>query len=268
MPSNNVNSNNFLLGVNPQKKNISPSESLIDHLRRLEKESNNIVNENRNKNKPITNKSFNVVVNELIDKLEKDIYTLNNQIKEFNQEKKQIIDLNTKEIDRLKDIIRNLYMLVITVSKSIELGKSERVDLLQTLRKTFEDNKGLLKNIDEIMTKNYKKSNILNTESAHKENLKILNIVANSSPQNVSKLNTFYNGLKNEGVNKESEKVINNQPRNQESERVINNQPRNQESERVEEVHNNSKYKKIAEKINATKINSENAKKNLNKYFL
>ena len=265
--SNNYNSNNFILGVNPKKNmnsntentkvNMSPSESLIDHLKRLEKEStekinkNNLINNNlstnKNKGSLLTTKSLNRVVGELIDKLEKDVYTLNNQIKDFNVEKKEIIDLNTKEINRLKEIIRKMYLLVITINKSIELNHNNRTTLLEKLRKTIESNKGFLKNVDEIMVEEVKNMDYMNLKTEKKNNLKILNIIdhtkdiqimpivqpekknilinPNNSNNSISSLNIFYNNLKKESnINNGKKQLIQqNQSRRNNNKNTLNN---------------------------------------------
>ena len=203
--SNNYNSNNFILGVDPKKKNqssnMTPSESLIDHLKRIEKESNDTI---KNNNADIlTKKSLNSVVNELINKLETDVITLNEQIKNYNSEKKAIIELDNKEMERLKDIIVKMYLLVITINKSIELKHNNRTSLLEKLRKTIQSNKGFLSNIDEIMSNKLKKSNNLykNKKDFKMSNMiepvkKIPENIKNTPPNNVSSLNTFYTNLK------------------------------------------------------------------------
>jgi hypothetical protein len=202
---NNYNSNNFILGINPTKninlkneKNMSPSESLINHLKRLEIEGTNIINNNNNNNsisnkKSLFKKNLNSIVNELIYKLEKNVYTLNNQIKNFNLEKKEIINLNTKEINRLRDIIKKMYLLIITINKSIELKYNNRTTLLEKLRKTIESNKGFLKNIDEIMLNNIKNDDYMNLKK-EKNNLKILNIIDNKyiQPKSVEQIDNKY----------------------------------------------------------------------------
>ena len=78
--SNNKNSNNFILGVNPNNNYIKPSNTLINHIKNLENISRNNIKNNREK--------MSNVVNDLIKKLEKEVVTLNNQIKNFNVEKK------------------------------------------------------------------------------------------------------------------------------------------------------------------------------------
>ena len=294
---NNHNSNNFILGVDPKKNNtMTPSESLIDHLKRIEKESNNTIKNNEN---VLTKKSLNNVVNELITKLEKDVYTLNNQIKNYNAEKKAIIELNDKEIDRLKDIIVKMYLLVITINKSIELKHNNRTVLLEKLRKTLQSNKGLLSNIDEIMSEKYKKtndtyanrkdkiSNIINhveqipekknTSNVNKSNVNKSNVnngnvnqsnvnqsnvnqsrinQSNVNQSNISSSNTFYTNLKNNSKN--NEKGRNN--------RQYNNQTKNngQGINNKQQVNNEEHNEEHNDEHNAEHNDEESSNKSVN----
>ena len=101
--TDNLNSNNFILGVKSEKKNnniINPSNTLINHLKNLENTTKEVIKTNNSNNKNKVNKygnisknipieSFSTVVNDLINKLEEKVYRLNSQIKNFNQEKKK-----------------------------------------------------------------------------------------------------------------------------------------------------------------------------------
>jgi len=296
---NNHNSNNFILGVDPKKNNImTPSESLIDHLRRIEKESNNTIKNNEN---VLTKKSLNNVVNELITKLEKDVYTLNNQIKNYNAEKKAIIELNDKEIDRLKDIIVKMYLLVITINKSIELKHNNRTVLLEKLRKTLQSNKGLLSNIDEIMSDKYKKmndtyanrkdkiSNIINhveqipekkntsnvnQSSANQSSVNQSNVNQSSVNQssvnqsnvnqsstnqsNISSSNTFYTNLKNNEKNNEKRR---NNRQGLNNKQQVNNEEHNEEHN---DEHNDEHNEEHDEEHNDEHNEEESSNKSVN----
>ena len=284
--SNNYNSNNFILGVDPKKKNqssnMTPSESLIDHLKRIEKESNDTI---KNNNADIlTKKSLNSVVNELINKLETDVITLNEQIKNYNSEKKAIIELDNKEMERLKDIIVKMYLLVITINKSIELKHNNRTSLLEKLRKTIQSNKGFLSNIDEIMSNKLKKSNNLykNKKDFKMSNMiepvkKIPENIKNTPPNNVSSLNTFYTNLKkttqnnsgniqqrtNEHVNKHdvnNNTVNNNHINNQKKiNNTVNNNHINNQKKINNTVNNNNvnNQKKINNPVNNNHVNNQ-----------
>jgi hypothetical protein len=296
---NNYNSNNFILGVNPKKNmnlnneniriNMSPSESLVDHLKRLEKESTNKINKinknnfitNKNKGSLLTTKSLNSVVEELIDKLEKDVYTLNNQIKDFNLEKKEIIDLNNKEINRLKEIIRKMYLLVITINKSIELKQNNRTTLLEKLRRTIESNKGFLKNVDEIMLDEVKNMDYMNFKTEKKNNLKILNIIDHTKeipvlqtvpieqketliiPSNsVSTLNNFYNNLKKENniINGKKQLIkknnLNTSSRSRNNENNLNTSSRSRNNEN--NLNTSSRSRNNENNLNTSSRNSNN----------
>ena len=201
---NNFNSNNFIMGVDPEKnKNEKPSNVLINHIKNIEKNAKENVK---------NYKSFNLLKNELIDKLESDVYMLNNKIKNFNLEKKSIIELDNKEIERLKEIIRHLYTFILTINKSIELKQGNRVGLLEEIRKGLNSNSGLKKNIDEIMLGQQKLNKNLVVSKKNNSNLSILNIIEAKSNKNnntgnesvtqnvnesVTKLNNFYKNLKN-----------------------------------------------------------------------
>ena len=156
MSSNNLNSNNFLLGVTKNNKNNNnPSDSLINHLKKLEKEE--LINNNRILNNKKNYPSIGIVVNELIEKLENDVYVLNNKIKSFNIEKKTIMDLDKKEINNLKSIIKKLYILILTINKTIKnknLSVNNKKSLIEKVRKNIQSSKGFLKIVDEIMQEN------------------------------------------------------------------------------------------------------------------
>ena len=229
-----TDSNSFLLGINTQNKNVKPSDTLINHLRQLEEANNQIVENNKpiQNNKPKQNnnseqnnksgkkiividntqskESITKVINDLITKLEYDVYTLNNQIKNFNVEKKAIIDLNSKEIGQLKEIIKTIYMLIVTMSKSIELGKDNRIEALEKLRKTIQQNTGFKKIIDEVM-KNNKRSGSVNSQNS----IKILNILNNNRAKSVNSLNNIYSNVKNKiEISTEQKKINNNNAKN------------------------------------------------------
>jgi len=262
---NNFNSNNFIMGVDPEQKNKNrnqkPSNELINHIKNIEKNAKENVK---------NYKSFNVLKNELIDKLESDVYMLNNKIKNFNLEKKSILELDNKEIERLKEIIRQLYTFILTINKSIELKQGNRVGLLEEIRKGLNSNSGLKKNIDEIMLGYPKLNTNLVVSKKNNSNLSILNIIEgkknnNNKKQNesvvqninesVNTLNNFYKNLKN-NINKKifkenissnnttvSEQVQQNNTNMQNMETVVSNNARNmQNMETV--VSNNNRNKR------------------------
>lgn len=128
--SNNINSNNFILGVSNSNRKVSkPSNSLINHLKNLENDIHNSSNKNNYsheieqnpttqnhnqynipKNKPQI-KGFKMVVDNIINKLEKEVIDLNNKIKNFNSEKETIMTMSKIEINKLKSIIKKCIYL-------------------------------------------------------------------------------------------------------------------------------------------------------------
>jgi len=197
------------------------SELLINHLKKLEKENSvRIISNN------LTKKTFPKVVNSLIDKLEHDFTKLNDEINIFNKEKKKIIDFDKKEMDKLKEIIQALYILVVTFDKSVELKKNNRINLLEQLRKTLEKSPGLLVAVDginNIMEKQQNQSQLNQSQSNQTNQTTIsvlnnINKVENKKNENVKSLNEFYNNLKKE-TNKqaninEGRKYLNNKNKN------------------------------------------------------
>jgi hypothetical protein len=266
--NNKKDPNNFLLGVNVTQNNKNkPSNVLLKHLKNLEKSNGEFIKKNNS-----SNMKFSDQVNGLINKIEDRVSTLNEQIELFNKEKKQIIDLDTKEIDKLKEIIRTLYILVITIDKSIELKKNNSINLLEKLRRALTDSPGLLDCIDDIMMK---KKNIVKTNTNSSKKINILNnfnklstkSFDNDKPEekknnNTKKLNSFYNNIKNEiNINKGQQYVTPN----------VNNeavkQP-NVNNEVVKPTIVNTSNMPISDKINIASSNPNNAKKKLNNYFL
>ena len=297
MANINKNSNNFFMGVNSTKE--TPSNSLINHLKKLETSTNKQIKINNLTN--LSKVSLEVVVDELIDNLEHDVYTLNNKIENFNKQQKKTVDLDTKEINKLKEIIRTLYILVITIGKTVKLNQNKRSDLLQQLRQTIQSSPGLLGNIDDIMKG---QQDMRNDQLEHINILSNIGDVSkgitNNSYLKVQELNSFYNKLKSEVEINNGEKELernnnqrkinqfqtnNNQQKIKENEvqyqqnnnqrkikeNEVQYQPNNnqhQEERQLTNQHDTKIYKKISNKINNTKISEKNAKKELNNFFL
>lgn len=265
--NNKKDRNNFLLGVKETQN--KPSNVLLKHLKNLEKSNSEFIKKNNS-----SNIKFSEQVTGLINKIEDRVSTLNEQIELFNKEKKQIIELDTKEIDKLKEIIRTLYILVITIDKSIELKKNNSINLLEKLRMTLTNSPGLLDCIDNIMMK---KKNIVKTNTNSSKKINILNNFSKLSTESVDKeqnkseekknnntkrLNSFYNQVKNEiNINKGQQYVTPNvETPNVETPNVgISNT-----SNRVV----NESNIRIPAKINRASTNQKNANKKLNNYFL
>ena len=130
------------------------SVSLINHIKNIENEvkNNDVINNIKMKN----------VVSKIIIKLEGNINSLTNKINKFNNEKKELQNISQKEQENLKNIIRKMYILIITIYKSLILNKEEKTKLLEKLRNTVESNTQFLNNIDEIVKGNNKKVNMYN----------------------------------------------------------------------------------------------------------
>ena len=148
-----------------------------------------------------------------IDKLENDVCDLNNQIKNFNKEKKSINELHKKEVNELKDIIRKLYIVTRTIQKSIDLKKTNkrRVNLLEKMRKNIQNNTGFKKTVDEIMSKNNTDIEI----DFEEDNTKLSNIIKNINngiinPKNITNNLSYDVNINNlRGINKNNTESIN-----------------------------------------------------------
>lgn len=285
--NNKKDRNNFLLGVKETQN--KPSNVLLKHLKNLEKTNGEFIKKNNS-----SNIKFSEQVTGLINKIEDRVSTLNEQIELFNKEKKQIIDLDTKEIDKLKEIIRTLYILVITIDKSIELKKNNSINLLEKLRMTLTNSPGLLDCIDDIMMK--KKNSIkLNTNSSKKINIlnnfsklsiesddKEQNKLEEKKNNNTKKLNSFYNQVQNEiNINKGQQYVTPNVGTPNVGKPNVgtpNVETPNAGTPNVgtpnvgtpntsNRVVNESNIR-IPAKINRSSTNQKNANKKLNNYFL
>jgi len=206
--SNNTNSNNFILGVSNSNRKVSkPSNSLINHLKNLENNLSNGNNysqeieqnstsqrqnqsQNQNsynipKNKPQI-KGFKMVVDNIINKLEKEVVDLNNKIKNFNSEKETIMTMSKIEINNLKSIIKKMYTLVQNIVQYIDLKKNNsvtkntKIKMLENIRKSVQSNKGFLQTIDEIMSENGKIEVFEKNKNILTPNITMSNIINSS----------------------------------------------------------------------------------------
>lgn len=278
--SKNYNSNDFFMGVDNNYINPKPSNSLITHINNIKNEQQMINSQNTNNKNTNNKKSINVVVNEIVQKLENKVYLLNNKIKNFNKEKKNIIELENKEKENLKDIIRKLYMLIVTINKSIDLKKEDKIMMLEKLRNEISSNEGLKRNIDEIMS-NKPSNEVVTTKS----NLKVLNIVQNvnnnilqsveepektqkinqnqnkNKEQSVFDLNLFYTNLKNNN----SRKGVNNQTKVNNQNKVNNQTTVNSETKNNSSIFNfsNTFTPNKSNNRNSTKSNNQNISQNI-----
>jgi len=262
----NVNSNNFLLGVSPKYEGSTGQSyysqpSLINHINQIR---NTIINENQNNNpkKKINNlnipNSMRNIVNKLITKLEDDVMTLQNQVSNYNKNKEEIQKISGKEINKLKNIIKKMSILILTIYKSFDLGQKNRVELLEKLRKTIETNPIFLNDVDKILHAN-NGSNENNTNQENNVSIyNIMNKKVTIPPANKS-------GNNKTGDNKLSPAFLNLLQENLSINEKNGNNNFYENLEKKKE--RNSRYKMIVSKINSTKINEQKARNNLNRYF-
>ena len=240
MNSNKQNSNNFLLGVSSNKNN-SLEKVNNESSNSSEKMNNNKVGDNysntiSNEYSPLETKK---IVFGIIDKLESDIVELNNKIYSLNKEKIDLKNLSNKEVVKLKVVINKLYMILLSLNKasnkSSNLSENDRIELLNKLKNTIEENNSFLQITNKIVRndRSFNNNTSLVNESLNKNNnVSLSNIIANKNSEykevveNNSRMtdNSF---LKREEIkNNMTEKVSNNgttQSMNNMTERVSNN---------------------------------------------
>ncbi len=317
-----IENNNFLLGVikKNKKKQSNKSNSNINNVfiqelvkiqNTIRQESNNTVippmstNNQSNKlsmimtkNEDINNKkTFKNILLGIIRKLEEDVETVSRQIKRYNEEKKSILEMDKKEILKLKSLTKKLYQTIMKIYMSLDVNKDVRIELLEKLKKNIESNKILLKNINEIdnikPVENIIEMNKFNKNNNQNKNNKNKNknknqeeeiqeeVVENQEPSNVTIFNIINENKKsknNQNKNKIVEEVIN------ESTNVSNNLSESEpesESESVSETEletvslnqqikekkiNTSK--KVSKKLNELNMNNSSATTLLNNFLV
>jgi hypothetical protein len=244
MNSNKHNSNNFLLGVSSNKNN---SLEKVNNNKVSNNYSNTMVNNKSNAYSPLETKK---IVFGIIDKLESDIVELNNKINYLNKEKSNLKNISNKEIEELKQVIKKLYMVLSSLYKSSNLSKNDRIELLNKLKTTIEENESFLQITNKIIRNDRSFNNKLNktfnntalvVESLNNNNnVSLSNIIASKNSESKEEIennsrmtdNTFLkregiaNNSSNSGfVNNMSIKLPNNETRsmNNMTERVSNN---------------------------------------------
>lgn len=315
-----IENNNFLLGVikKNKKKQSNKSNSNINNVfiqelvkiqNTIRQESNNTVippmstNNQSNKlsmimtkNEDINNKkTFKNILLGIIRKLEEDVETVSRQIKRYNEEKKSILEMDKKEILKLKSLTKKLYQTIMKIYMSLDVNKDVRIELLEKLKKNIESNKILLKNINEIdnikPVENIIEMNKFNKNNNQNKNNKNKNknknqeeeiqeeVVENQEPSNVTIFNIINENKKsknNQNKNKIEEEVVN------ESTNVSNNLSESEsESESVSETEletvslnqqikekkiNTSK--KVSKKLNELNMNNSSATTLLNNFLV
>lgn len=213
---NNENAN-YLLGILKKKKNkdktkknenessnsssntTNQSNVLIQQLMQIQKNVKNEeenkemieerVNKMENQKNENQQKSFKNILLRVIQKLEDDVDVVSEKIQEFNEEKKSIVEMNQKEIKRLKTLVRKLYKTILTIYESLDVNKNTRVQLLQRLKQNIESNKNFLQNIQEInMIRGYVPNKMKNMNE--KEEVKVAEVIEPSEEEEVVMANT------------------------------------------------------------------------------
>ena len=184
----NINTNNFLLGVpesnkRRNKKNNSNQVEINDVNNNYTIE-NTFIEKNKNKNHS-TNQKIKIVVNDIVTKIEEDIHKLNHKVSSFNKEQKNIIDLKNTEIKKLKNIIQQLYTILLLIRK-IEFLKNNStqnrsivLQKINDLKSILQKNNGMYKNINEILNT----STFSNINQQHEP----VTIVSNLLQENIEK---------------------------------------------------------------------------------
>ena len=241
MNSNKQNSNNFLLGVSSNKNNSLEKVNNESSFERMNNkmQNNTMKYNNLNTYSPLETKK---IVFSIIDKLESDIVELNNKIYSLNKEKIDLKNLSNKEVVKLKEVIKKLYMILSSFNKasnkSSNLSKNDRIELLNKLKTTMEENESFLQITNKIIRNDRSFNNKLNktfnktfnntslgVESLNNNNVSLSNIIASKNSESKEEIennsrmidNSF---LKREEIanNSSNSGVINNM-----TERVSNN---------------------------------------------
>lgn len=209
-----VNDNNFLLGIikkgnrtqtqsyenRKNKKNENNNENnnvLIEQLMKIQEnirsENPNIhkikvnslqnkINNNGNNQNNTKKGTFKNILLGVITKLEDDVENISKKIENFNEEKKSIVEMDKREIERLKGLTRKLYKTILSIYKSLEVNKNKRIEILEKLKQNIEHNQNFLQNINELnqLTLEAKQQNNMN-----KINVEIVNNETSNQNQNM-----------------------------------------------------------------------------------
>ena len=270
-------------GTNPNQNNLIEQ---INKGQDINVKGYNITNNGIEPKKQV--KGMKLLINEIINKLEKEVVNLNNKIKTYNSEKETISKMSKMEINNLKSIIKKLYKLILDITKSYDptengVTKENKIKLLESIRMNISSNKGFLKTIDEIMMNNGSK-NIIEKNNSILKKITISNISQNNlsnnrnnnSSQNMGKvfensgIKTVSNKIelelsnpelfnKNKNSNENSNLFISSIENNQNSintQRSVNN--------RVNNSVNNTSSNTVNNAVNNTSSNSVNNNKNKN----
>jgi hypothetical protein len=254
----NVMNNDFLLGIlkksKKKKKAIEENErnnsNLVNQLLKikesirrqnnvssnLQEKMKNEVNNTKNKNQNQTQntneenkKTFKNLLVQIIKKLEDDVDKVTKQIQSYNQEKKNIVELDQKEIKKLKKIIIKLYKTIMEIYGAFDVDRNQRIEMLEKIRMNLETNHILLKNIDEIEKITGYIPSVKKEKEEEEEETVVQEVMNQPQPQsnmnvkpmgeNQSNLTIF--NLINKGVNKKNNTNTKNNNKNKTS--LVNN---------------------------------------------
>ncbi len=315
----NIENNNFLLGVvkkNKKKQNNKNSsnvnnvfiQELIKIQNSIRQESNNVkpIMNNTSKNIKLNmminkeekineKKSFKNILLGIIKKLEDDVEIVSRQIHQYNEEKKSILEMDKKEILKLKSLTKKLYQTIMKIYMSLDVDKNVRIELLEKLKKDIESNKILLKNINEIdnikpvenilnqqkfnqnINKNINKNknNLNKEEIKNQQNQEIENL---EEPSNVTIFNIINENKKSKNNNNQSIQVENKEEIEsslnetnaniQTNETVVNNSLQTTTlNQQIKEKKINTS-KKVSKKLNELFVNNGQAKTLLNNFLV
>ncbi len=177
------------MGVSSKKNEVNKPNNNFSFTSNNDRNNNNINNDN---NRNSNNRSGNSIINKInsaktpndartivfgiIDKLEDDIVKLNNKINMLNKEKIDIKHLSDKEIAKLKDVIKKLYMLLSSFYKSMQLSRNDRIKLLHKVKNTIEQNNSFLLVTNQIIKGNQEIEELART-TENKNNMSINEIL-------------------------------------------------------------------------------------------
>ncbi len=227
---NNSNLVNQLLKI---KESIRRQNNVSSNLQeKIENKVNTNTNTSKNKNQ-VSNleenkKTFKNLLIQIIKKLEEDVDKVTKQIQSYNQEKKNIVELDQKEIKKLKKIIIKLYKTIMEIYGAFDVDRNQRIQMLEKIRMNLETNHILLKNINEIEKITGYIPSVKKEEEEEKveEVQKVVNqpsqnISNNSQPMGENQSNLTIFNLINEKKNKNKNENKKNQPNQQST--IINN---------------------------------------------
>ncbi len=223
---NNSNLVNQLLKI---KESIRRQNNVSSNLEeKIKNEVNTSKNKNQTQNQNEENKkTFKNLLVQIIKKLEDDVNKVTKQIQSYNQEKKNIVDLDQKEIKKLKKIIIKLYKTIMEIYGAFDVDRNQRIEMLEKIRMNLETNHILLKNIDEIEKITGYIPSVKKEEEEKEEIVQEVvnqsrpsNANANVQPMSENQSNLTIFNLINKGVNKNKNKKEN---KNQNTPTIVNN---------------------------------------------